>query len=866
MTQRVQIPITGITTTSSYEEGNCYSLVNLRPKNGALHPVSPRKVVQELSQHYDIVFVHHNNDYENWIGIVKDSKHSVIYWKIRESPEEIGRVDFFINSIQQIGNSLSLISEETVYYMLYNGTEYLFIGGLPQVPSISFSTQMYDITRPFSDILPESVTTPTADQVLSWTKAMVYGCMDKLQNGYYSGGTWNKGLGYMLFDACFIRYAFRLYDGTITKHSPPILVFPSENIYGIKWVNYFWNMFTLINTSSSVRVDGYKVGMTYDFTLDGEWEQWKDIIKSVDIFMSPPVGISDIEKMRSDMNLSTFPNGDRPYNLIKEDIDDAEKSIANISTFYLLRSIDLGSQSSGFAEIIPTPSDNAQGTDTLVQQDVMPGDDFSNHKVGASNSYVYNERLHLSDITTTFFRGFPLKYNIWLLNYNGHSLVELSESEQVIIGVDLNVSGMVRTVYSEPSTIPLFRSPFRPFFSYPDSRAKGFSIYRKKKSSSNWYRVFHTNMEPHPLLGISYYLHNHRLSPIMDNENVPVTLPTVYESVTISEHNKIKVSALDNPLVFPNVNTYTAGDGKVLAMATNAMNVSDRNYGQYPLYVFTTQGIWTLNVGSGEVAYSTQTAPAYTEAPSTGIVGETPYGVVFTTQRGLLIINGQSVDFISPQIEQTPLVLNIEMSSHCENVVFPPEHRKFSDLLRELSSLIYNPYENELIINIKGTEQNYILNFNNHQFYQSTEKISILVGNAFPKLYVVNGTTLKDYASANNPLTHVSLILRPMQYDTPDIKRMERMILRAMLCGITNPQENKFSLVMSHYSNDGVNFLAAKGYPINEGNRRDFDMGLFSRIKSRQFLYVFSGLIDEKSQLSNIDTMFDKEYNNIKMR
>lgn len=863
MTQRVQIPITGITTTSSYEEGNCYSLVNLRPKNGALHPVSPRKVIQELSQHYDIVFVHHNNDYENWIGVVRDSKHSVIYWKIRESPEEIGSVDFFINSIQQIGNTLSLISEETVSYMLYNSMEYLFIGELPQVPSISFSTQMYDITRPFTDIISEEiVTTISKEELMSYTKAIVYGCMDKLQNGFNS-----ERLGYTLFDACFIRYAFRLYDGTITKHSPPVLVFPQSSIYSIKKANYCWRVFLFLPAKSSVTVEGYKINMIYDFTIGGEWENWKDIIKSVDIFMSPPVGISDIEKMRKDMNLFPIGDNERSYNLIKEDTDDAEKSIVNISTFYLMRSIELGSQSGASPEIIPTPSDNVQGTDTLVQQEVMPGDDFSNHKIGALNSYVYNERLHLSDITTTFFRGFPLEYNIWKnVNYNGYSPSRLAKPEQVIIGVDLNVSGMLRTVYSKPYFIGSFRLPFRPFFSYPDSRAKGFSIYRKKESSSDWYRTFHADMEPHPLLGISYYLHKHGLSPIIDNENVPVTLPTVYESVTISEHNKIKVSALDNPLVFPNVNTYTAGDGKVLAMATNAMNVSDRNYGQYPLYVFTTQGIWTLNVGSGEVAYSTQTAPAYTEAPSTRIVGETPYGVVFTTQRGLLIINGQSVDFISPQIEQTPLVLNIEMSSHCENVVFPPEHRKFSDLLRELSSLIYNPYENELIINIKGTEQNYILNFNNHQFYQSTEKISLLVGNAFPKLYVVNGTTLKDYASANNPLTHVSLILRPMQYGTPDIKRMERMILRAMLCGITNPQENKFSLVMSHYSNDGVNFLAAKGYPIDEGNRRDFDMGLFSRIKSRQFLYVFSGLIDEKSQLSNIDTMFDKEYNNVKMR
>lgn len=59
--QQIRTNINGISTQSSYPDGTAYSLVNLRPKNGALHPVPPRKVVQELSQKYDIVFVHQNN-------------------------------------------------------------------------------------------------------------------------------------------------------------------------------------------------------------------------------------------------------------------------------------------------------------------------------------------------------------------------------------------------------------------------------------------------------------------------------------------------------------------------------------------------------------------------------------------------------------------------------------------------------------------------------------------------------------------------------------------------------------------------------------------------------------------------------------
>lgn len=750
---RIQTPITGITTTSAYDEGSCFSLVNLRPKNGALHPVSPRKIVRELSQKYDIVFVHQNNNYRNWIGVINESNYSSVYWDIRdEQPNSIAsHISGKINSIQQVGNTISLITDDNIYYLFYHNEKYTYLGEIPQVPVINMgtSTEMAHAQFYFTDEYKSGTVTP--DNFIDSTKGLVNKAMDALVNGWTDkDGTWHDGFGLMLFDACFIRYAYRLYDGTLTKHSPPILVMPAKNILNTKTIQYMFYDGKLVDNFSKIDVYGHRIYMHYDFTQfdNGNIEKWKDIIKSVDIFLSPPLGISNIENIRKDL---TTKDGVRVDNtpLIKELTPEILKNVANASTFYLIRSINLGTSSPGDGDPLPTKdkTDDISRLENLIFQEVMSDDNFSNHKYGAEVSYAYNSRLHLGNIKTTFFRGFNASYFQWLTNYNGVEGVP-GQVSSLCIEVEIQVGPNVEKVYSFYTQYVWAPKLFAgAFVSYPDPRAKRLTIYEVSRENTGdyvWTRVFTTQLEPHNLLNIAFYL-NDGLKPIVgidDAQEVP--RPDTSKTITLLESNKIKVSELSNPLNFPNTNTYQTGTGNILALATNAMNVSDRNYGQYPLYVFTTQGIWTLNVGTGEVVYSTQTAPTYTEAPTTAIVGETPYGVAFTTQRGLLIINGQSVNFISPQIEQTPQILNIETNSHCDGVVFSPEQKKFAELLKRLSDLIYNPYENELIINVKESELNYILSFNNQSFYQSTEKISLRVGNVFPELFVVNDTTLKD--------------------------------------------------------------------------------------------------------------------------
>lgn len=530
----IQTPITGISTTTAYEEGAAYQLVNLRPKNGGLHPVAPRKIMQELEQNYDIVFVHQNNDYKNWIGVINDNNYSSIYWDIlSEQPKTIqSYIQGKIHSLQQIGNTISLVTSDNVYYLFFQNGEYIFLGEIPQVPHISLRTYSQSHAKHYF-VNEYGSGTIKPDNFLDSVKGLVNKAIDALMNGWKDrDGVWHDGFGLQLFDACFIRYGLRLYDGSIIKHSPPILLMPARHIVGtkedeqedlnnldsIKTISYDFD--SALRNESCVDVYGHKIGLNYDTSQlwNGKswdsFDKWKDIIESVDIFMSAPIGISNIENIRTDM-----PTTDSPrtlnYNLIKGLSPEALKSVANTSSFYFIRRIPLGESNTNIFEPdeFPTTESDISKMDNLIFQEVMPDDNFSNHKYGAETSYAYNNRLHLANVKTTFFKGFNPDYFLWFNtadvedgNYNGYKYKDAPGDlyKSLLIEVEINTGITNEKVYqylSESSYFPVYKMFMSGFISYPDPRAKKITIYRY--SGNSWFKVFSKPLEKHSLLSLS---------------------------------------------------------------------------------------------------------------------------------------------------------------------------------------------------------------------------------------------------------------------------------------------------------------------------------------------------------------------------
>lgn len=857
---RIKVPFLGVTSRSNHADGECKNIVNLRPKNGFLKPVPPRKIEQNLTWDYDIIFVHRGNDYEHWIGVRNFDEadsygvYSMIYADIKNTtPMHVGNTSSLVKSVQQIGNTLAFVTDNDIYYALYINNGYKFLGSMPEIPPITMgvgTTICYDklfyknvlgSLWMFADISKREI-----------NEAVVNKARKNIIDGTSTSGV---AAGVKLFDAHLVRYAFRLYDGRVIKHSPPILVMPNLDILSMNryLVSY------LVQNGSDVQYDdsyvyvrGYDFNMEYDFSSIA---QWNDIIKSVDVFTSAPLGVIAPEFFRDNIN-----TGRVEIDLIDELTQKQIDKVAECSLFYHSHTLELKSNSQSFCGSINKSISNINN---IIYQELMEDDQFSHHIITSDLSNAMNNRLRLSRIKTKLFNGYPMAFFKWMSDYNGQTRGSIPVSTYTVHVHIKTSSGIYigETVVDESFFL-------NSFLAYPDSRAFEINIYTRT-GIGPYVLIYTSKLISHPSLNISY-----AISPLL-KPTVRFTngTPTDYYSFeygisTFVEYNKIKISEINNPFVFKNEQTYLIGSGEILAESSIIMNVSDRNYGMFPVFVFTTDGVFTMaspkiNENSEsdiELIHESIQAPTYLEPPISGVICPTPYGVVFITKRGLMLINGDGTAALSQILREDDDILNIDLVG-IESPLISFPSISFTSFLNAVTNMVYNPYHDELIIAAKTMPYCYVYDFPSKSFYLSTEKIDQVVQNTFPDVYVVGGASLKDMSDYEDVSAEISIITRPIQFGTTDIKKMERIFLRALMYNAQGVS------VAAYHSVDGVHFDPIKGFTFGAGeNYKDFDLGLLARETYRQYIFLLTGTMDDESQIEYVDYEVDKNYNTEKMR
>lgn len=117
------IKIHGISTTATYQEGDCMALVNLRKKNGVHKPVTPRKIVRTTTEQYVYTFQHNlPQTGENLIGV----RNNNIYL-VGETSETLLTSATGFKSITQIGNILNILDETGIKQLWWINNTYKLI-------------------------------------------------------------------------------------------------------------------------------------------------------------------------------------------------------------------------------------------------------------------------------------------------------------------------------------------------------------------------------------------------------------------------------------------------------------------------------------------------------------------------------------------------------------------------------------------------------------------------------------------------------------------------------------------------------------------------------------------------------------------
>ena len=285
----------------------------------------------------------------------------------------------------------------------------------------------------------------------------------------------------------------------------------------------------------------------------------------------------------------------------------------------------------------------------LVQEELV-FNAFSNVK--ASGNMVYNSMLHAWDITNVMTRGSSIQ-RFYPIDSSGQFEAAKYESDGLFwwikteIGTGENNVTIVRSMpYSWQNTVTL--KGLSPLLTFPDSRATRMTVF--VFDVSNWNtgagKVYQKTfaLTAHDSGLFAYYL-DPNLKPIelsfdtvatsTDNKVLPIELNS-----QVFYMNKLKVSNTNNPFLFPDTQTYQIGDGKILNVASQSIRTSDGQFGQYPLVCFCTDGVYTLQVGDGTVAYSRVGTPQNYERPISKVICTTPEGIFFTDGR---IVTGKQI-------------------------------------------------------------------------------------------------------------------------------------------------------------------------------------------------------------------------------
>lgn len=297
--------------------------------------------------------------------------------------------------------------------------------------------------------------------------------------------------------------------------------------------------------------------------------------------------------------------------------------------------------------------------------------------------------------------------------------------------------------------------------------------------------------------------------------------------------NGLKVSKTDQPMFFPVENTYQVGSAEILALMSNTIAVGTGQTGDAPLYVFCKDGVYALYVdASGEMAYPNARILARDVCNNPRSVTPIDAGVVFTTDRGLMMIAGEQVQEIGAPAEGDVVQFwnagsvdysKIATASMQQIAGLPSELCSTTDFLTYLQDkgtsgkaaiINYNHNMRELMVSNPNYPYSYVLDREGNwsrRDYTASQYV-----NNYPTSYRVDadghfykvddegdaGTSLEHRKEADNKIFYLSNVIK---LDSIGFKQAYRFVVRGYFETLMAPVERVERAILQK-SIDSSNF------------------------------------------------------------
>lgn len=623
-TEKKYIRYKGITRLPSDHDsfdGELEDAVNMSITGGELRPVLPPQVIGTIPGEFK--FVHKNMGYEHFIYLNGNDIKAANY-----SSGAITDVGVIVNigtstlkKIDAVGNTLIILTNLDITYALWKDNGYVLLGS--QIPFPMISVQYEDADYVLSDVPFSSHHT-----ILNYFRSALNPQPSDDQQRLFCNDFYakiNSTIDQLLSENKLVfpfvaRYAVRLYDGSLVMHSQPLVMTPST----------FLPFYAVINSEDTLTFAFYASKIKLSWNAHSFYN-WSDIISSIDIFISEQIynydaSISDRVSVYYYINHfnaingigSDFQTPKLTGVLLKE--GDVVSKIAETGALFKIASLTTDDISSTGSRTIE--SGNFKN---VVNGELMTDDYRSHNKVKAENSFTYNNKLHLTGVSEKYFSGYSYGLQDVVFEVNGKR-----------VQANIKFPGGNSMLF------------------YPDSRATKAYLHMLDGAT-------HYNREivltPHKFFNGSFYINPSLNSVNYANQyGSASTLPSVTDDEE-SMPNKLYVSSLENPFVFPASSRITLPVGKIMAVSSNTESLADDQYGEAPLLAFTDDGIWALRMGrrpdTGEPTdkYTASRAISRDVVINQNIL-QMGKALAFVTGKGVVFLSGENPVYISEIIRE----------------------------------------------------------------------------------------------------------------------------------------------------------------------------------------------------------------------
>lgn len=695
---------------SDYEcqDGDLAISLDMIPEDGALKPIMPPKVIKTLSAGQSVIFIHTTSQYYHYI-VYKSSTGEFSYIdKETDDSAAIGTVEN-VTHVNAIGNTLMVFTNDAINYFLWKNGEYISLGD--HVPEIDISFGLIGHPRSWyvsgtsgegfdlGEIDEDKMMTELPDEQKKSVTEIVMAKVNK----FIAEQTTNSGRFCFPF---FVRYAIRLYDGSLIGHSAPILMNPATKNAPIVFAEKFLSSWIGDVFLMACDLD-YRVIKTAETEL---LENWSDLIRGIEVYISKPIytfdqsgeitkfggqytsmedifagklfsnGTSDTVKedyLYGDFDSLTFMDEymEYPYSLIyrmyhsrsvpsntielpKFSDEQMEETLKSTCIFYKLCTLTIDEVlADNGRKKIDISNDYLQ---SLLTRDTMLDDYLTHDRLQADYSFIYNNRINLAGVKRSPFKGFlaqsmfsylSCSYFTWGINGGTVNIVpDLSAKTNCIIRVYIKENGEEYMVERTVDNIDEYKigwwqsyntnskRSWATYLFYPNVNAYKMIIIDRWIGSISGYSV---DLRPHEFLNGAYA----RLPYETIRYDQFLDLPAAGDG-PISMPNKIYTSEIDNPFYFPLTGINTVGTGEIMGICAATKALSQGQFGQFPLYAFSTDGVWALEV-SDSGTYTAKQPATRDVCINPECITQIDNAVLFVTDRGIMLISGSETICLS---------------------------------------------------------------------------------------------------------------------------------------------------------------------------------------------------------------------------